>query len=215
MLKSLQTAAQAQVDGCESEKICNVTSFRTSPKFRQRSKWILTVTTQQNCSAECDGGRKVVWKPSRSTQELPGWFNRLSFAANCCAAVRADAVLEVSQFMWQPFPTVVHAAVKTKKKIWQTQFVESQRSFGRRTQTDVALASQPAGASELWASSHPQHVAEGLVSPAGPVSDETLTSSWCRMASHPGLKRICKRTEELYADNFSCLNNFLQSSRNL
>lgn len=33
-----------------------------------------------------------------------------------CAAVRADAVLEVPQFMWQTFSTVIYAAVRTKRK---------------------------------------------------------------------------------------------------
>lgn len=120
------------------QKICKMTSFGTSPKYRKGSRQILTDITQQNCSAECEGGSEVVRKPLRFTQELPGWFIRLSFAASCCAAVRADAVLEVSQFMWQPFSTVIHAAVKAKKKknsgrhsLWNHK-----GSFGRRTQTD-------------------------------------------------------------------------------
>lgn len=58
----------------------------------------------------------------------PGMIHLAVFRCELCAAVRADALLEVSQFMWQLFSTVIHAAVKTKK-IWQMQFVESQREL--------------------------------------------------------------------------------------
>lgn len=72
-----------------------------------------------------------------------------AFRCELCAAVRADALLEVSQFMWQPFSTVIHAAVRTKKKkIWQMQFVESQRELWEEGPRRTRQRPRPAGGAE-------------------------------------------------------------------
>lgn len=83
-------------------------------------------------------------------------------------------MLEVSQFMWQPFSTVIHAAVKTKKKIWQTQFAESQRELWEKNPDGrgSGLSAQPAGGSELR---HVMSLSDWSL--LSPLSDETLTST--------------------------------------
>lgn len=63
--------------------------------------------------------------------------------------------------MWQPFSSVIYAAVKTGgKKSGRRSLQNHKGGFGKRTQTDAAVASQSAGGSEQLASYHQQHAAE-------------------------------------------------------
>lgn len=96
--------------------------------------------TQQNCSAECEGGRKVMWKPSCYTQELPGWFIWLSFTASCVRLSEQMHCWRCPNLCGSHFP-LSSMQLSRPKNLADAVCGITKGALGRRTQTDAAVAS--------------------------------------------------------------------------